>query len=359
MTLKAPAVRQSAAQPAEARPEGPAAAEPRALPADVPGLPDVLAAAARLRGMILNTELRRDEFLSRRLGAPVWLKLENRQLTGSFKIRGAANKLLSLTDQQRRRGVVAFSTGNHGRAVAAVARQLGVTATVCLSRRAPTFRVEALRALGAETVVHGESQDEAMVKAFELQKERGLTMVAPFDDPHVIAGQGTTVLEIFERLPDLGGLVVPLSGGGLFAGAALTARALNPAVQTFGVSMAVAPAMIRSLEAGRPVEIPEVDSLADALLGGVGLDNRYTFELTRRCLTRSALVDEDEIARGMIHAFERERLLAEGSGAVGLAALLADKIDYAGPGPLAVIVSGGNLDPWRLHELAGAGRGTA
>jgi threonine dehydratase len=315
-----------------------------------PGLSDVFAARKRIQNVLRRTPLVKDVRLSELLGLPVYLKLECLQITGAFKARGAANKLLSLTAEEKKHGVIAFSTGNHGRAVAALSGELGIPAVICLSTRVPRWRVDAMRAMGAEVAVHGVSQDEAYGQALEIQKARGLTMVAPFDDPHVLCGQGTMVLEIMEDLPETAQLIVPLSGGGLFAGVALAAKTINPQVKMVGVSMEVAPAMIRSLEAGRPVEIPEKDSLADALLGGIGLDNQYTFKLTRRYIDQMELVSEDQIAAGMVHAYDQQKLVVEGSGAVGLSAILAGRI--SGPGPVVIVVSGGNADPKTLCGLA-------
>ena len=316
----------------------------------LPGLDDVFAARKRISSMVRRTQLVSDARLSKILGAPVYLKLECLQITGAFKARGAANKLLSLTDEEKRRGVIAFSTGNHGRAVAALSAELGIPAVICLSTRVPKWRVEAMRDLGAEVVAHGTSQDEAYSKALEIQKERGLTMVAPFDDPYVLCGQGTIALEIMEDLPEVEQIIVPLSGGGLFAGVAMAAKTIKPAIKMTGVSMEVAPAMIRSLEAGKPVEIPEKDSLADALLGGIGLDNQYTFELTRRHIDQCTLVSEKEIAEGMFHAYEWLKIVVEGSGAVGISSVLAGRI--IGSGPVAIVVSGGNADPMTLCAIA-------
>jgi threonine dehydratase len=283
------------------------------------------------------------------LSTDVYLKLENLQLTGTFKARGAANKLLSLSSEERTRGVIAFSTGNHGRAVAHISRTLGISSVICLSERVPAFRVEAMTALGAEVIAYGQSQDEAYAKALEVQKQRGLTMVAPFDDPHVIAGQGTITLEIFEQLPQTNTLIVPLSGGGLFSGVALAAKAIKPEAKIIGVSMEVAPAMVASLAAGKPVEIEEKDSLADALLGGIGLDNLYTFQLTRQHISQSVLVSEKEIAEAMVAALIYEKQVVEGSGAVGIAAIEAGKI--RADGPVVVVISGGNVAIPSLLDL--------
>lgn len=316
-----------------------------------PDLSDVFAARKRIGGMVRRTPLVFADALSEKLGAAVWLKLECLQVTGAFKARGAANRLLALSAEERKRGVIAFSTGNHGRAVAALSRDLGIPAVICLSTRVPQYRVAAMRALGAEVIAHGQSQDEAYAKALEVQRERGLTMVAPFDDPYVIAGQGTIALEVFEELPDTAQMIIPLSGGGLFAGVAMAAKSIRPSVKTVGISMEVAPAMIRSLEAGKPVEIPEKDSLADALLGGIGLDNIHTFPMTRDTIDQTGLVSEQEIAEGMFHAFDQHRLVVEGSGAVGISAILAGQIEARGP--VVVVVSGGNASPDVLAGIAG------
>ena len=318
----------------------------------LPDLADVFAARKRIQHVVRRTPLAYDGGLSEKLGVPVYLKLECLQITGAFKARGAANKLLSLTADEKKRGVIAFSTGNHGRAVAYLSRELGIPAVICLSTRVPQWRVEAMRAMGAEVVAHGVSQDEAYDKALAIQKERGLTMVAPFDDPFVLCGQGTIALEVFEDLPDVAQIIVPLSGGGLFSGVSMAAQTIRPSVHMTGVSMEVAPAMIRSLEAGEPVEIPEKDSLADALLGGIGLDNRYTFELTRRHINQMELVSEEEIADGMVYAYNQQKVMVEGSGAVGISAVLTGKIKPTGP--VAIVVSGGNADPKTLCELAAA-----
>ncbi|MDR2368356.1 MAG: pyridoxal-phosphate dependent enzyme [Deltaproteobacteria bacterium] len=315
-----------------------------------PTIDDVLAAQRRISPVVRRTPLIESERLSAVWGDKVYLKLENLQLTGTFKARGALNKILSLSDDEKRRGLIAFSTGNHGLATAYLGRSLSIPVVICLSERVPAFRLEAMRALGAEVVAHGQSQDEAYLKALELIKDRGLTMVAPFDDFEVICGQGTIALEIFEELPKASVLAVPLSGGGLFSGVAMVAKSKNPAIKTLGVSMAVAPAMIRSLQAGKPVEIPEADSLADALLGGIGLDNRYTFRMTKAHLDGFVEVTEAEIARAMAGALLFDKQVVEGSGAVGLAALEAGKI--TGPGPLVIVISGGNARMDNLLNLA-------
>jgi threonine dehydratase len=280
----------------------------------------------------------------------VCLKLECLQETGSFKVRGATNVLATLTPEQKHRGVIAFSTGNHGRAVAHVAGSLGIRAVVCLSNRVPEYRVQALEALGAEVVRHGRSQDEAYTKAIQLQKEQGLTMVKPFDDPAVIAGQGTIGLELIEDLPDLDTVLVPLSGGGLMAGIAFVLKSMSPRIRVIGLSLDVSAPMHESLKAGRPVEIEEKDSLGDALLGGIGLDNELTFPICRDLVDEVVLISEQEIADGLFYAFHNHRLVVEGAGIVGLSALVAGKATSLGHS-VAVVLSGGNVDTRVLAEI--------
>lgn len=311
-------------------------------------LKSVYQARHRIAPVARKTPLVRSSALSERQKAEVFLKLENLQETGSFKLRGAANALLSLTPEQKARGVLAFSTGNHGRAVAWVARRLGIACTICLSRRVPAYRVDAMKSFGARVVQEGASQDEAYETALKLEKDQGLTMVKPFDDPYVIAGQGTMALEILEETPDLDTLVVPVSGGGLAAGVARVLKAADPELTVIGVSMEVAPAMYHCLRAGKPVEVAEKDSLADALLGGIGLDNAFTYPMVERYLDRIDLVSEQEIETGMVFAHDHLGICIEGAAAVTLSWLLK----HQSPGNTTVgILSGGNVDQGLLFDI--------
>ena len=301
---------------------------------------DIFRARGRITPLVRRTPLVRADALSAHTGEEVFLKLETLQPTSSFKVRGAANKLLSLSDGERARGVVTVSTGNHGRAVAYVARALGIAATVCISKSVPANKVEAIRALGATLVIGGISQDEAEVRAKELATG-GLTLVHPFDDPYIISGQGTIGLELLEDLPELTTALVPLSGGGLIAGVALALKSANPKLRVVGVSMERGPVMVESLKAGKPLELPEDDTLADSLKGGIGLANRYTFGLVQRLVDETVLVSETDIAGAMRFSLHHERLVLEGAAAVGVAALLSRRVRC--DGPVAVITSGGNV----------------
>lgn len=310
----------------------------------------VYLAAKRIRGIARRTPLVYSAALSERSGGHVYLKLENQQETGAFKVRGAANRLLSLSPAQRERGVVTVSTGNHGRAVAYVARRLGVRAVVCVPESVLVHKVAAIAELGAEVRVTGKDQDTAEAAALALAETEGLTLVSPFDDPAVIAGQGTIGLEILEELPEVEVVIAPLSGGGLLGGIALAVKAADPAIRTVGVSMARGAVMVASLAAGQPVQLPEEPTLADSLMGGIGLTNRYTFELIGRTVDATVLLDEDEIGQAMVYALRMEHQVVEGGAAVGLGAVLHGKVDLTGK-TAAVVVSGGNVDMAALQRL--------
>lgn len=299
-------------------------------------------ARARLRGHIRHTPLVPSPSLARQVGGGVHLKLDCLQITGSFKLRGALNAMLQLAPAERARGVVGVSTGNYGRALAHAAHSMGARAVICMSRLVPANKVEAIRALGADVRIVGESQDEAELEVVRLVREEGLIRLPPFDHPDVIAGQGTAGLEILEDLPGVDTVVVPLSGGGLLAGVALAMKSASAAIRVIGVTMENGCAMHASLRAGNPVQVEEVASLADSLGGGIGLDNRYTFRMVRDLVDDTVLVSEDEIAAAIRHVYEAEQLVVEGAGAVGVAALLAGRVRAGAT--TAVLLSGANID---------------
>jgi len=278
------------------------------------------------------------------------IKLENLQITGSFKLRGATNKILSLTEAERARGVIAVSSGNHGRAVSYAAGRLGLRVVICLSEAVPKNKVAAIRELGAEIVVKGATYDEAENHALHLQQQEGLTMVHPFDDPEVIAGQGTIGLELLQDFPEIDTVIAPLSGGGLLSGVALALKHINTNVHIVGVTMERGPAMVESLKAGKVVEINEEPTLADALAGGIGLDNRYTLRMIQELVDETVLVSEEEIAYSMLYALRKQNLIIEGGGAVGLAAILNRKISKLGKN-IVVVISGGNVEISLLHQI--------
>lgn len=305
-------------------------------------LQDIYRARRAIAPWVRRTPLTLSPSLSRLTGGEVYLKLETVHDTGAFKLRGATNAILHLDEASKAKGVVTVSTGNHGRAVAYAAGRLGIRAVVCMSRLVPDNKVRAIRELGAEIRIHGKSQDEAQREADRLVAEDGLVLIPPFDHPDVVAGQGVIGLELLEDLPDLDTVLVPLSGGGLLAGILIALKAVNPTIRVIGISMERGPAMYHSLQAGKPVAVEELETLADSLGGGIGLDNRHTFPPIRDLADDVVLLSEEQIAEGMIHLYRQEQIVGEGAAAVGVAALLHRKVQ---PGPrTAVIVSGRNVD---------------
>jgi threonine dehydratase len=330
------------------------------MPGFPPALPIALAAVyqarERIAGRVLRTPLIPSPDLSQRVGGSVYLKLESLQKTGSFKVRGAFSKILSLSREESRRGVITFSTGNHGKAVACAAGEAGIPAVVCVSEHVPSYRVKAIASYGAEVVVRGKSQDQAEEHYQRLQKDRKLLPVQPFDDPQIITGQATIGLEIMEDLPRVDTALIPLSGGGLLSGIALALKSADPSIRVVAVSIERSPAMQESVKAGRAVAVEERDTLADSLLGGVGRDNRYTLSMVSGLADEFITVSEREIAAGMTYALQEHGLVVEGAGAVGIGALLAGKV--GDPGDCTVIVlSGSSVDLPRYLEVVSQGAG--
>ncbi len=315
-------------------------------------LADILAARRTIAGIAVRTPLVPSPHLSRIAGHDVLLKLETTQPTGAFKLRGAVNAVAALAPGTA--GVTCCSTGNHGRAVAYAARARGLRAVVCMSSLVPKAKVDGIRELGAEVRIVGRSQDEAMEESLRLARQEGLAGISPFDNAAVIAGQGTIGLELLEDRPDLAAILVPLSGGGLAAGVALAARAIKPSIRLIGVSMDRGAAMHASIRAGRPVEVEEVESLADSLGGGIGLDNRLSFPLCRDLLDDCVLVTEAEIRDAMQTLYFEDRMVAEGAAVVGIAAMKAGRLPAIG-GPAATIVTGRNVDMTVFTDIV-AGR---
>ncbi|RZW06434.1 MAG: hydroxyectoine utilization dehydratase EutB [Rhodobacteraceae bacterium] len=318
-------------------------------------LAEIEAARDRIAGKVRRTFLNPSPSLSDKTGHPVYLKLEHQQITGSFKLRGATNAVLSLDADDRARGIVAVSTGNHGRALAYAARAAGARAVICMSELVPQAKIDGIKAQGAEIRIVGKSQDEAQHEVDRLMAEDGMVTVPPFDHRDVIAGQGTLGLELLDEVPDMHAVLVQLSGGGLISGVAAAIKALRPEVRIIGVSMERGAAMHASLAAGEPVEVEELPTLADSLGGGIGLDNRLTFAMTRALVDDVVLLTEDEIAAGIRHCYCSDGQIVEGGGAVGVAAVLAGKV--RADGPLVLLLSGGNIDLADHRRLICGGTG--
>ncbi|MEK7760816.1 MAG: threonine ammonia-lyase [Nitrospirota bacterium] len=303
-------------------------------------LESIEAAAARIGASIYESPLMHSKMLSRLTENSVFLKLENLQMTGAFKERGALNRILTLTDEERRQGVIAASAGNHGQGVAYHATERGIPAQIWMPRLTPLIKLSATRAYGADVVLYGDNYDEACAAAIERSLERKAAFIHPFDDDAVIAGQGTIGLELLRQNPALDVIVVPVGGGGLIGGIGCAVKALNPRIEIVGVQTARLPSMQAALQQG-PVDLPAKSTLADGI--AVRRAGQRTLPLVSRYVDQIVTVDEDDIAEAILMLLEGEKTVAEGAGAVALAAVLQGKTGHRGKN-IAVLVSGGNLD---------------
>jgi threonine dehydratase len=305
-------------------------------------------AAVNINTIICKTPLKKSLNLSHTLNKNIFLKIETMQHTGAFKLRGAANAVLNLSEQQRKAGVVTASSGNHGRAVAYVAKELGIRAVICLSTLVPNNKIAAIKQLGAEVVIFGDNQDLATEKAQQLAQQEHLNFISAFDHPDVIAGQGTIALEILQQQPKIDTIITQLSGGGLASGIAVAAKALNPNIKIIGVTISQGAAMLESIKAGRLVNVVETPSVADALTGPIPPDNQYTFNICSALVDEIVQVSEQEIIDAMVYSLTTEKLVLEGGGAATIAMLLAQKGNSRDFAELlgenvAVICSGDNV----------------
>ncbi|MFC5146080.1 threonine ammonia-lyase [Streptomyces aureoversilis] len=338
-------------------PDVPDGIRPPAEPPPAVTLDDVLGARKILSGVVRTTPLEGSRHLSGLIGAPVHLKCENLQRTGSFKVRGAYTRIAGLQREERAAGVVAASAGNHAQGVALAATLLGVRATVFMPVSAPLPKIAATRSYGAGVRLQGQVLDEALSAAREHARRTGAVLVHPFDHPDVVAGQGTVGLEILEQCPEVGTIVVAMGGGGLAAGIAVAVKALRPDVRIVGVQAAGAAAYPPSLAAGRPVTVAEPVTMADGIL--VGRPGAVPFALVRELVDEVRTVSEDALAGALLLCLERAKMVVEPAGAAPVAALLAEPDSFEGP--LVAVLSGGNVDPLLLqrvlrHGMAAAGR---
>ncbi len=324
---------------------------------DLVTLDDVRAARKLLDGIVRTTPMEPSRTLTAALGGPAWLKCENVQRAGSFKVRGAYVRISRLSDAERGRGVVAASAGNHAQGVALAASQLGTRATVFMPTGAPLPKVAATKGYGAHVELVGDTVDDALVAAQEFAARTGAVFIHPFDHPDVIAGQGTVALEIFEQCPDVRTILVGVGGGGLVSGIAVVARALRPDVRVIGVQAAGAAAYPPSLAAGKPTRLESYATIADGI--AVGCPGEVTFAHVSELVDEVVTVTDEDISRALVTLLERNKVLAEPAGAVGAAAILAGVTEVEAPA--VVVLSGGNIDPLLLvrvleHGLAAAGR---
>jgi len=321
-------------------------------------LADIRAAAARIKGAVYRSPCPYSRSLSRFLNAKVFCKLDHLQMTGSFKERGALNKLLLMTDAAKKAGVIAASAGNHAQAMAYHGQQLGISVTVVMPKWAPLIKVGNCRTLGANVILYGESFADARTHATSLSQERGLTYVHGFDDPDIIAGAGTMALEILEDVPNADAIIVPIGGGGLIAGCATAIKAISPKTRVIGVEPRNAPTYYASIKAGKVTRIDVQPTLADGL--AVAEVGKLCFDIAKDLVDEVVLVEEGQLARAVLRLLELEKTVVEGAGASPLAAAMDKSVDIAGK-TVVLCLCGGNIDVSQInrvieHGLAADGR---
>lgn len=317
-------------------------------------LEDVKKAQDTIKDIVKKTDILESTKLSSMTGANVYYKCENLQKTGSFKVRGACNKIANLTDEEKANGVIASSAGNHAQGVALGAKMNGIEATIVMPQTAPLAKVTATKSYGANVVLEGLVYDDAYAKALEIQKETGATFLHPFNDEYVIAGQGTIALEIFEQMNNkVDTILCPIGGGGIIAGVAVAAKALNPNVKIIGVQTANIPSMYESMKAGKVTTAFKATSVADGI--SVKTVGELTFSIVKDLVDDVILVEEGEIAEGLLFLMENQKVVAEGSGAVTTAAILSGKYIPKKNENVVCIISGGNIDINTLNRIIAIG----
>ncbi len=314
--------------------------------AEATTIADIYRAAKQLEGITVKTELIHSSFFSELSGNDVYLKPENLQHTGAFKLRGAYNRISQLTPEERSKGVITASAGNHAQGVAFAAQKLGVNAIICMPATTPILKVEATRAYGAEVVLHGDSFDDAYAHSLRLQKQHGYVYIHPFNDREVLLGQGTTALEIIDALKDVDAILVPIGGGGFASGVALASKLVNPSIQVIGVEPENAACMKAALQAEKIVTLSSSDTVADGC--AVKTAGTLTFAFCKKYLDEIITVSEMEIMSALLSLIEKHKLIAEGAGVLSLAGL--SKLPFKGK-KVAAIVSGGNIDISTISAL--------
>jgi threonine dehydratase len=307
-------------------------------------------AQSKLKGLIRETPLEYSHFYSKALGGKVWLKLENLQLTGSFKIRGVINRIFNLSKEVKERGVVTASSGNHGQAVGYVAKMLGIKATIFVPKTTPRIKIEGIAQYNVDLRISGDYEDESVAKAHEFEKSSGMVYIHPYNDVDVIAAQGTIGLEILEKIPNIDVIVVPVGGGGLIAGIAIAAKSISPRIKLIGVQSIASPVMYESLKAGGIIKMsPPKETITEGICCGVE-EGSITFDLVKRYVGDILLVSEREIKEAIKLFLEYHHQIAEGSGAAGLAALMKYKNHFKNCN-VAVVISGGNINIESLKRI--------
>ena len=309
-------------------------------------LDNVYRASYALKGVIRKTDVIRAPKLNK--DADIYLKTENLQITGSFKIRGSYYKMTTLSAEEKAKGVIACSAGNHAQGVALAAQKNGIKAVICLPDGAPISKIEATKSYGAEVCLVEGVYDDAYKKALELRDECGYSFIHPFNDPDVIAGQGTIALELIEQIADMDAVIVPIGGGGLIAGVAYTIKMLNPSIKVYGVQASGAPSMAKSVENGEIIELAGVSTIADGI--AVKKPGDLTYELCKKYVDKIVTVTDDEISAAILALMEQQKLVTEGAGATAVAAAMFNKVDIKGK-KVVCLCSGGNIDVTILSRV--------
>ena len=309
-------------------------------------LDNVYRASYALKGVIRKTDVIRAPKLNK--DADIYLKTENLQIKGSFKVRCAYYKMTTLTDDERAKGVIACSAGNHAQGVALAAQKNGIKAVICLPDGAPISKIEATKSYGAEVCLVEGVYDDAYQRALELRDEKGYSFIHPFNDPDVIAGQGTIALELMEQIADMDAVIVPIGGGGLIAGVAYTIKMLNPSIKVYGVQASGAPSMLKSVESGEIIALPSVSTIADGI--AVKKPGDLTYELCQKYVDKIVSVTDDEISAAILALMEQQKLVTEGAGATAVAAAMFNKVDIKGK-KVVCLCSGGNIDVTILSRV--------
>ena len=311
-------------------------------------LEEIKDALKKILAYVNYTPLVHSEYLSNY--SNVKLKLENFQITGSFKLRGALNKLLSLSKSEKEKGVIAVSTGNHGKGVAYASKVLGIKSTIYMSSMVPQYRRKAIENLGAKVEIVGQNSDEADLFAKNLAKEKNISLIHPFDDEDIIIGQGTVGLEMLEQFPDADTIIIPTSGGGLVSGIAQAIKLQKPNIKIISVSMERGPSMYDSLKKGVPVDVEELETLADCLGGSIGLDNKFTFNIVRKYVDDFVLVSEEKIAEGIRINFLEHKIVSEGAAATSIMVVKEKLSSHIGKN-IICLICGGNIDAQLFNKV--------
>jgi len=309
-------------------------------------LDNVYRASYALKGVIRKTDVIRAPKLNK--DADIYLKTENLQITGSFKIRGSYYKMTTLSDEEKAKGVIACSAGNHAQGVALAAQKNGIKSVICLPDGAPISKIEATKSYGAQVCLVEGVYDDAYKKALQLRDEMGYTFIHPFNDPDVIAGQGTIALELMEQIADMDAVIVPIGGGGLISGVAYTIKMLNPNIKVYGVQASGAPSMLKSVDNGQIEELPSVSTIADGI--AVKKPGDLTYELCKKYVDKIVTVTDDEISAAILALMEQQKLVTEGAGATAVAAAMFNKVDIKGK-KVVCLLSGGNIDVTILSRV--------